>query len=81
MEGCCRCRGCGRDLAAPGRSELVPGLPPSAHDLSLATRADDSGRDLYTIYTIARLPQTSIGRAVVSIYKEKHNYMSSYSPT
>ena len=50
-------------------------------DLSLATRADDSGRDLYTIYTIARLPQTSIGRAVVSIYKEKHNYMSSYSPT
>jgi hypothetical protein len=49
-------------------------------DLSLVTRADDSGRDLYTIYTIARLPQTSIGRAVVSIYKEKHNYISSYSP-
>ena len=47
-------------------------------DLSLATRADDSDRDLYTV---ARLPQTSIGRAVVSIYKEKHNYMSSYSPT
>jgi hypothetical protein len=46
-------------------------------DLSLFTRADDSGRDLYTI---ARLPQTSIGRAMVSIYKEKHNYISSYSP-
>ena len=38
MEGCPRCRGCGKGLAATGCSEPAPMLPSSAHDLSLATR-------------------------------------------